>query len=715
MKQIVQNARSGDLQLAEVPPPAIGPGQILVQNHYSVVSPGTDKLAMSFARKSLLAKARSRPDLVEQVIRKVRQEGPMPTYRSAMNKLDAPQPLGYSSAGVVLAVADDVHRFVPGDRVACAGAGYANHAEIIVVPENLVALVPEPVGLDQAAFATLGAIALQGVRIAEPGLGEVVAVIGLGLIGQLTVQLLVANGCRVLGVDLDKNRIQEAVQQGAEWGASPEELKEGWSAEATEGLGVDFSVVTASANDSAPIALSASLCRHGGRVVVVGAMPLELDRRTFYEKELSLRLSMSYGPGRYDRNYEELGLDYPLPFVRWTENRNLQAFLALVAAQRIHPAQLDTVTVEFPQAVSAYEGLARGTQRSLAVVFQYGETPDLSRTQRMSETTRQGTGDRVGVGFLGAGNYAKAVLLPALAEMKSADPITLVTGTGPSGQRTAERFSFAQFGTDARTVLEDEQIDLVFITTRHNLHAQQAIDALEAGKAVWLEKPVGLRWEHVRAVEQAVRAKEGFLMVGYNRRFSSHARAIRDAFKNRQAPMTIQYTVAAGPPPRDTWITDLKEGGGRVLGECCHFVDLCTYLVGRLPHRVFATHSGLNTEIDDSTTIVMSWPDGSTATIHYLARAASELPKERFEVSCGQVTATCDNFRQTKIHGSSGGIRKLNHDKGQATALTETLAAIRKGAPSPISIEEILSVSETTFAILESQQSGQAISIGNKP
>ncbi|MAJ59749.1 MAG: hypothetical protein CBC48_07070 [bacterium TMED88] len=715
MKQILQNARSGDLQLAEVPPPALGSGQILIQNHYSVVSPGTDKLAMSFARKSLLAKARSRPDLVDQVIRKVRQEGPLPTYRSAMNKLDAPQPLGYSSAGVVLAVADDVHRFAPGDRVACAGAGYANHAEIIVVPENLVALVPESVGLEQAAFATLGAIALQGVRIAEPGLGEVAAVVGLGLIGQLTVQLLVANGCRVLGIDLDKSRIQEALQQGAEWGASPEELKDGWAAEATEGLGVDFSVVTASAKDSGPIALSASLCRHGGRVVVVGAMPLELDRRTFYEKELSLRLSMSYGPGRYDRRYEELGLDYPLPFVRWTENRNLQAFLALVAAQRIHPDQLDTATVDFQQAVSAYEGLAQGTQRSLAVVFQYGETPDLSRTQKTGGSARKRTGDRVGVGFLGAGNYAKAVLLPALADIKNVDPITLVTGTGPSGQRTAERFSFAQFGTDPKTILDDDQIDLVFITTRHNLHAQQAVDSLEAGKAVWLEKPVGLQREQVRTVEQSVRRTEGFLMVGYNRRFSSHARAIHETFRNRQSPMTIQYTVAAGPPPRDTWITDLEEGGGRILGECCHFVDLCTYLVGELPHRVFATHSGLNTEIDDSTTILMSWPDGSAATIHYLARAAGDLPKERFEVSCGQVTATCDNFRQTRIHGSSGGVRKMNQDKGQATALAETLAAIRKGEPSPISIEEILSVSETTFAILESQQSGRAIPIGEEP
>lgn len=710
MKQIVQSARSGELRLAEVAPPALGRGQVLVQNHFSVVSPGTDKLALSFARKSLLAKARSRPDLVDQVVRKVRQDGPLPTYRSAMNKLDSPQPLGYSSAGVVTAVADDVSEFVAGDRVACAGAGYANHAEVVAVPANLVARVPDGLDLERAAFSTLGAIAMQGVRIAQPNLGELAVVVGLGLIGQLTVQLLAANGCRVLGVDLDAGRIKEALDQGAEWGATPDALADGWHAEPTGGLGVDFAMVTASADSSAPIQLSAMLCRPKGRVVVVGAMPLELDRRSFYEKELSLRLSMSYGPGRYDRRYEELGLDYPLPYVRWTENRNLQSFLALAAAGRIHPERLDAETVPFEQAESAYEELASGERRSLAVVFRYAEAPDMRRTLDLSTRSRA-AGERVGVGFLGAGNYAKAVLLPALGARKDVDNIALVTATGPSAERTADRFSFSRCGTDPSAVLEEGAIDLVFVTTRHDLHAGQAIAALRAGKAVWLEKPVGLAADEVDRVAAAVRETGGFLMVGYNRRFSTHARAIRQAFADRQTPLSIDYTVAAGPPPQGTWITDPREGGGRIIGECCHFIDLCTYLVGAAPVRVFAEGSGSDPEVDDSTTALLRWRDGSTATIHYLARASGELPKERFEASAGGVTALCDNFRQTRLHGASGGVRKLNQDKGQATAIAETIAAVRSGGEAPITLGEIVSVSRATFAILESQRSGAAVEL----
>ena len=710
MKQILQSARSGELRLADVPPPALGPGQVLVQNCFSVMSPGTDKLALSFARKSLLAKARSRPDLVSQVVRKLRQDGPLPTYRSAMNKLDSPQPLGYSCAGVVRAVADDVVGFAVGDRVACAGAGYANHAEIVAVPANLVARVPDALALDRAAYATLGAIALQGVRIAEPTLGEVGVVIGLGLIGQLTVQLLAANGCRVLGVDLDERRVKESLALGAEWGATPDALADGWADDSTDGLGVDFAIVTASADSAAPIELAAGLSRPKGRVVVVGAMPLELDRRTFYEKELSLRLSMSYGPGRYDRRYEELGLDYPLPYVRWTENRNLQAFLALAHAGRIHPERLDAETVDFDQAETAYEELASGARRSLAVVFRYGDEPDERRTIERTPRAR-GRSGAVGVGFLGAGNYAKAVLLPALSGRRDVLPLSIATATGPSAERTAERFDFARCGTDADAVLQDADVDLVFVTTRHNLHAEQAIAALRAGKAVWLEKPVGLTPDEVDAVAAAARETGGFLTVGYNRRFSAHARAIREAFAARQGPLSIDYTVAAGPPPRGTWITDPAEGGGRIVGECCHFVDLCTYLVGAAPERVYATAPGADVESDDSTTAVLSWRDGSTATVHYLARASSELPKERFEVSAGGATAVCDNYRRTVMHGAQGDVKKLNQDKGQATALAEVIGAVAEGRAAPIPLEEIVAVSRATFAILESQRTGAVVPI----
>ncbi|HEB91093.1 MAG TPA: oxidoreductase, partial [Deltaproteobacteria bacterium] len=671
MKQILQNARTGSLELVEVPAPAVGTGQILVRNVYSVMSPGTEKMAMDFARKSMLGKARSRPDLVKQVTRKLRQEGPLPTYRTVMNRLDAPQPLGYASAGIVEEVGPGVTSFAPGDRVACAGAGYANHAELIVVPENLAAHVPAGLDLEKAAFATLGAIAMQGLRVGDPTLGEVVAVVGLGLIGQLTVQLLLANGCRVYGLDLDSRRIDQALEQGMDRGAAPGDDHAPFLAVATGGHGVDLVIVTAASESSAPLQLAAELCRHKGRVVAVGATAMDLDRRTFYEKELELRMSMSYGPGRYDRRYEEVGLDYPLAYVRWTEQRNLQAFVDLAGRGRIDPMKMDVETVEFDDAPATYEALARGERKSLAAIFRYADDVDRSRTFRAATRTRKGTrapSGEIGVAFIGAGNYAKAVLLPIIEKMPGIARRTVVTSTGPSAQRTAERFGFASCGTDPSEVFADESVDLVFITTRHDSHAALAETALRAGKAVWLEKPVGLTMEEVESVERAARETDGFLMVGYNRRFSSHARAVKEAFSARAGPMAIQYVIAAGPTPSGTWLTDPKVGGGRIVGEACHFIDLCTYLVGDLPLGVQSRFLGRDPETDDSMMALLSYPDGSTASISYLANASSELPKERWEVHADGKSAICDNFRVTTLPGGKK-IRGVNQDKGQGEAV----------------------------------------------
>ncbi len=714
VKQIIQSARSGELKLLEVPAPALASGQVLVQNAFSVVSPGTEKLAMSFARKSLLSKARSRPDLVSQVLRKVKQEGPLPTYRTVVDRLDSPQPLGYACAGIVKAVADDVGDFVPGDRVACAGAGYANHAELVCVPANLVCRVPDDLSLDKAAFATLGAIAMQGVRLAQPSLGEIAVVVGLGLIGQLAVQLLRANGCRVLGIDIDEARIKQALDQGAEWATTPDGVSDGWRNAATGGYGADFAVVAASSESAAPIQLSAELCRMKGRVVVIGAVPLELDRRTFYEKELELRLSMSYGPGRYDRNYEELGLDYPLPYVRWTENRNLQAFIALARTGDVRPELLDAETVRFEDAERAYEELASGERKNLAVVFQYTDAPDTARSLTLRERSpaRATTGE-IGVAFLGAGNYAKAVLLPGLGNAKGVRRVALATATGPSAQRTAERFAFEKCGTDPDLVLCNDDVDLVFIATRHDVHAAQAEAALRAGKAVWLEKPVGLDAGQVERVVAAARESGSPLVVGYNRRFSAHARAIRAAFSGRQTPLSIQYTVLPGPTPSGTWLTDPSEGGGRIVGESCHFVDLCGYLVGAAPTRVYASALGRNPELDDSFSCVIDYADGSTATLSYLAQASTALSKERFEVSTEGATAVCDNFKETRFHGETRArnVKKINQDKGQQAAIDALLDALRTGGEAPFSLADILAVSRTTFAIRESIRSGEAVSV----
>jgi len=714
VKQILQSARTGELEIVEVPAPVPGRGQVLVRNHFSLMSPGTEKLSMTFARKSLVAKARSRPDLARQVIRKLRQEGPMPTYRAVMTRLENPQPLGYSTAGVVLEVGPEVQHFAPGDRVACAGAGYANHAELITVPENLVVRVPDGVSLEQAAFSTLGAIALQGLRVAEPQLGELAAVIGLGLIGQISVQLLRANGCRVLGLDLDPRRVKQAQDLGADWAFPSRELPAVWVDEATGGHGVDLALVTASANDSSPLDLAAELCRHKGRISVVGAMPMELDRRVFYDKALELRMSTSYGPGRYDRNYEEAGLDYPLPYVRWTENRNLQAFLALVARGSLDPMRLDTRTVDFPEAVDLYEVLARGEMDSLAALFRYDTSSPPARSITLHTQAAPAPGGpqraRVGVGFVGAGNYGKGVLLPALESLSTVHHAHIATATGASARRTAEKSGFAACSTDPKAVLDDPAVDLVFVTTRHDSHASLAVQALRAGKAVWVEKPLGLGPEEVDAVEAAALETGGVLVVGYNRRFSAHARAIRDAFLTRQGPLAIRYTVAAGPPPGGTWIMDPREGGGRIVGEACHFVDLCTYLVGAPPTHVFARALGRDPEVDDSMVALLGFDDGSTATIEYLARTSAELPKERFEVSGDGRTARCDNFRVTHLSGRKD-LRTFNQDKGQATQVAEVVDAVRTGRPGPFTIYEITSVSRATFAMLESARTGRQIAV----
>jgi predicted dehydrogenase/threonine dehydrogenase-like Zn-dependent dehydrogenase len=710
MKQIIQSPRTGRLELAEVPAPACGAGQVLVRTHFSVVSPGTERQAMDFARRSLLGKARSRPDLVKQVLRKLSHEGPAPTLRTVLTRLDAPQPLGYACAGVVEAVGAEVAGFAPGDRVACAGAGYANHAEWVAVPENLVVRVPDEVELNRAAFATLGAIALQGVRVAAPTLGEIGAVIGLGLLGQLSVQLLRANGCRVLGIDLDPARVKAARAQGAEWGGRPGDDFEVWKDAATGGHGVDFVAVTAASESSEPLALAAELCRQKGRIACVGSTAMHLDRRWLYEKELELRMSMSYGPGRYDRRYEELGLDYPLSYVRWTENRNLDAFLALLRSGAVDPLALDVREVPFGEAERAYDELAKGELGALAVVFRYDESAPAARSLVLRSDAGPAR-DSVGVAFLGAGNYAKGVLLPAVDAAPHVRKVTISTATGPSARRTAERHGFASCTTDTAEVLADPSVDLVFVATRHASHAALAARALRAGKAVWLEKPAAITPEQLAELETALAETRGFLAVGFNRRFSPHARRVREAFAGRRGPLAISYTVAAGATPNGTWHTDPAVGGGRVIGEVCHFVDLCAFLVGAPPVSVFAAPLGRDPETDDSVSAVLRFADGSSAAIQYLAHASAALPKERFEASADGITALCDNFRRTTVHGGKG-LRTWNQDKGQAAAVREVIAAVRAGAASPFTWAELAATTRATFAMLASARSGNVVPIG---
>jgi len=711
MKQVVQNARSGEIELVEVPVPRPQRGQVLVRNRYSVVSSGTEKLALAFAQSSLFRKARSRPDLVQQVTRKLRQDGIVSTYRTVTGRLDAPQALGYSCAGIVEAIGESVTRFSPGDLVACAGAGYATHAEFVVVPENLAVHVPEGVSLDRAAFATLGAIALQGLRIAAPTLGETAAVVGLGLIGQIGVQLLRANGCRVLGLDLDEARLEEAREQGAEWAYRPDALPSDWKSLHTEGLGVDFALLTASSSSPAPLALAADLCRPKGRVVLVGAVPIEIDRRLLYEKELELKMSMSYGPGRYDRSYEELGLDYPLPYVRWTEQRNLQAFLELVRAGSLQPSWLRTQTRPFDEAVRCYEELAEGAHGRLAVVFEYpADALAEVRTVPVMDPRPGKQRDEIGVAFIGAGNYARDVLLPIVRRAPRLHRAFMVTATGASALRTAQKFRFDVCGTDPEAPIHDPCVDLVFVATRHDTHAPITARALRCGKAVWLEKPVALDSEQLAEVEKALVESRGFLAVGYNRRFSPHTRAVEKHLAAAEGPRAIHYTVAAGLTPRNSWITDPSEGGGRVVGEMCHFVDLCNHLVRGTPEQVYARWLSPDPEVDDALVAVLTYPDGSVATIEYLTSTGSDIPKERFEASAGGRTARCHNFQTTRLSGRKR-FRTFGQDKGQRDAVHAVLDAVRGGRPSPFSPADILGVPRVTFAIRESASVGEPVAV----
>jgi predicted dehydrogenase len=447
-----------------------------------------------------------------------------------------------------------------------------------------------------------------------------------------------------------------------------------------------------------------------GRVTVVGSTAMDLERRSFYDKELELRMSMSYGPGRYDRRYEELGLDYPIAYVRWTENRNLQAFLALVAARSVDPDRLDTQVVDFEDAEQAYLELANGERHSLAVVFRYRGDPNESRSLPVVPAKRRAAVDTLGVAFVGAGSYAKSTLLPAVAKAGSVRNLQVVTSTGASARRTAETFGYESCGTDPETVFASDEVGLVFIATRHDSHAPLGERALRAGKAVWLEKPAGISASQVDSLMGAARETGGFLALGYNRRFSAHARAIRNVFQDRRGPLAIRYTVIPGPTPKGTWHTDPEVGGGRVIGEMCHFLDLCTFLVGGLPTRVFARALGRDPDTDDSIVTTVGFSDGSIATIEYLATASTQLEKERFEVSSGGRTARCDGFRTTVITGHKG-VKTLNQDKGQTTAVAEIIAAARNGDPSPFGIEELRAVSRASFAILESARTGRDIAL----
>ncbi|HSD87563.1 MAG TPA: bi-domain-containing oxidoreductase [Kofleriaceae bacterium] len=713
MKQVVQNYRTGALALEDVPSPASRQGGLLVRTVASAVSAGTEKTKVDLARKSLLGKAMARPDQVRQVLDTLKKEGLVNTYNKVRNKLDSLSPLGYSAAGRVLAVGEGCEGFAVGDAVACAGAGYANHAELLWVPSNLCSKIPDGVAFEEAAFSTIGAIALQGVRQAEARFGETIVVIGLGLIGQLTVQLLRASGCRVIGVDVDPWKVELAQQHGIDLALVRSEDVVGQTFRLTDGHGADAVIITAAAPDNDPVVLAGQLARDRAHVVMVGAVPLDVPRTPYYEKELDVRLSRSYGPGRYDRGYEEKGLDYPIGYVRWTENRNMDAFLRALETKQVSLAKLITHRVPLLDVESAYDlvsGMVK--ERFLGVVLKYPEdgpppprvipTPGVSRTRSTAN-----------VSFIGAGSFAGGTLIPILKMLPGVTLSKVCTATGLTARDMAIRHGFMASVGEPADILRDEATNVVFIATRHDSHASLAAEALRSGKAVFVEKPLALTREQLEEVLAAAETNPR-LTVGFNRRFSPHTRRVRAALAGAGS-MIIHIRVNAGPIPANSWIHDPSVGGGRLLGEVCHFIDLAQAIAGARIRRVYASGIGLPdpaSRLRDNVCVNLELTDGSIASIAYTSKGDVSFGKERVEVFGGGVSAVIDDFRTTTVI-RNGRPDKLEtkQDKGHAEELARFIKMVTADAPPPISLADLRSASLATIAALESLALGAAVEI----
>lgn len=720
MKQVLQHVKSGKLELATVPPPALRPGMVRVRTAASLVSAGTEKMLIDLAQKSLIGKAQARPDLVRQVLDKVKKEGVANTYRNVRSKLERPMPLGYSAAGIVEEVAPDVSDFQIGDRVAIAGAGYASHAEVNVVPKNLVARIPEEVAFDEAAYVTVASIALQGIRLARPELGDNVVVIGLGLIGLITAQLLKANGCRVLGIDLNSEKVRLANETGIDEAIDSSREDAARAVERfTSGRGCDYALITAATESNAPIELAGEITRRKGKVVAVGAVGMDIPRDAYYKKELEVLISMSYGPGRYDPSYEEGGIDYPYDYVRWTEQRNMEAVLDLMAQKRLDVRSLTTHRFPFDLAMDAYQTIQSGDQEFVGVLLEYDVNKSHSPVLRIDARQPHTRKEAFGVAFVGAGNYAALHLLPHVQKSDRATLKGLVTATGLNAQQKAEKFGFEYCTTDLEAVLDDEGVDAVFIATRHSTHAEFATRALRAGKHVFVEKPMAVNEEQIAslrsAYEAAAEQRPTALMVGLNRRFAPMIIQLKDALPHG-TPKQMIYRVNSGHIPTSSWLHEPEEGGGMLIGEMCHFIDLMQFIAGERPVSVFAQSLSLrrsDVADHDNVSIVVTFDGGSSGTLAYNTIGDKAAPKERLEVFGGGAAAMLDDFRRLNVvrDGSRSKQKSLNQDKGQSRQIAATLEAMRTRGTAPIPFEELVAGMQVVFAARESLATRRPVAV----
>jgi predicted dehydrogenase/NADPH:quinone reductase-like Zn-dependent oxidoreductase len=712
MKQVLQDLRSGRIEVVEVPRPVPAAGHLLVQTHASLISAGSERTLVEFGKASWLARARSQPERVRQVLDKLRTDGLMPTLEAVFARLDEPLPLGYCNAGRVVAAGPGVNGIHAGDRVASNGP----HAEFVQVPMHLCARVPDQVADDHAAFTVLGAVALQGVRLLQPAIGESVGVIGLGLVGLLGVQILRASGCRVLGIDPDPARRDLARRFGCDTvepsppAGDPVEAAASFTAE----LGLDGVLVTASAPGSDIIRQAARMARKRGRLILVGVVGLNLDRREFYEKELTFQVSCSYGPGRYDPDYEERGIDYPAAYVRWTEQRNLQAVLNMMATGGIDPAPLVTRVLPHGEAPRAYEALLSGGELGIILRYPMG-SPDERTVIGVHARPADPAPGGSEVAVIGAGRFARAVLIPAIRRTGARLGIIAARG-GVSAAHAGRRFGFRTVASDSSAVFDDPAVGAVFIATRHGSHAQLACEALRAGKHVYVEKPLALTVEQADAVRDAWQESGRHLMVGFNRRFAHLVRDLRRRLEVSRGPKCVVVTVNAGTLPRDHWMHDAKEGGGRLLGEGVHWIDLCVALIARRVVRVVALPAvevNAGGRAPESFTVTLSFEDGSIGTLHYLANGSRRFPKERIEVFCAGRVYQIDNFRSLRVFGgaASVGHRSWRQDKGHAVAVDAFLTAVRQGGPPPVAFDEIDHVTRVALAAVESLRTGAIVTL----
>lgn len=717
MKQLLQNIKTGKSSVEEVPVPTPRDGQALVKIESSLVSAGTERMIVEFAEKSLVGKARSRPDLVKQVFDKARREGLVSTAQAAFNRLDQPMALGYSSAGTIVALGKNTPGLKVGQRVACAGMNYAVHAEYNVVPRNLITPLPRNVDFESAAFTTLGAIAMQGFRLASPQLGETVAVIGMGLLGLLTAQIATAAGCNVLGVDIDPERNKLASSLGLEAVSRQKAVD---SAQAfTSNRGFDVVIICADTSSNDPVELAGVIARDKARVVATGAVGLTIPRKVYFAKELSFINSRSYGPGRYDVNYEENGNDYPIGYVRWTEGRNFESVLELMSKGKLKVQPLVTHHFPIEKATKAYDVITgKKKEKFLGVLLTYPSATVDSRPQtaiQFAPTVNRPSSAVVSLGVLGAGLFANAVLLPSIKKAGDIELIGIASSGGLHAQHSGKKFKFNYATSDDNQIINDPNINTVAILTRHDSHADLVIKALKAGKHVFVEKPLAINSSQLLAISKQLKANsQSLLTVGFNRRFAPLAQQLKSQISSLHEPKHVHYRVNAGYIPLDHWTQDPSIGGGRIIGEACHFIDFITFLVGDSPVSVTAHALPDNGKYrEDNISMTFTFPDGSIGVVDYLANGDRSFPKERVEVFCGGQVSVLDDFVSLEtVRDGRKSVAKGAQDKGHVAEWKAFAKSIREGGEPPIPYEQLIGVTKSTFAAVESlRKSGEKIKI----